>query len=276
MLLVFGAATCFWFMCWTPHSGTAVAALGAVAAIMTARDLTPGQRVGWVVVIFALLVVEVRAIRRDRAQDEARWNIAQQKLQTNFATVQKNLQNDFAGVLAQNQQAFDETMRHIANLAQLSTEAVNNLTGGDSYCYVDTEHLAANRITFFLTSGGSHSLYDIDGSITDTESLMDIQIPGTSSLGPGPFPHTIATLPGSGITQKRYRIMIRARNGTFHQILYLHNTGDGWTTATIVLANYSQTKQGVVLERRPQEFRALIAKDREWADFLKRKRLIVK
>lgn len=73
VLLAVAAESCVWF--WQrPSTGTAIAVLGAVAVVISMREIGPREKLAWLVVVFALLSVELRSINKDNAEKANAWN----------------------------------------------------------------------------------------------------------------------------------------------------------------------------------------------------------
>jgi hypothetical protein len=122
--------------------GIAVTVLGLVAAFMAVRAEHMGnlEKVGWILVACALCYAEIQAINHDREEND-RQQISLQ--------AQENAK--FANVLDQNQKEFDRTMKGMRGLGELSREAINEVTGGDSFAYVaPTDFGKGMQLTVFI------------------------------------------------------------------------------------------------------------------------------
>jgi hypothetical protein len=99
LLLVSGfiALSAIWFH-WTPSPGKAVAALAVGATVMTFRGELGGlEKFCWTGVLFALLLIEVRAIDKDRAEN----NAAQREERGILTGMATNIQLSFQAIGAQ-------------------------------------------------------------------------------------------------------------------------------------------------------------------------------
>ncbi len=123
-----------WSRVWPPIPAVAIGFLGVVAAVMTVRAdrFTSFEKVVWVLISATLFIIEVKAVRRDR--DE----FAAQQL-----GLRKEENSHFAGILQQNQNHFDTSLRKMEAIAELSGKAVyfssnalQQITGGGQYCYL--------------------------------------------------------------------------------------------------------------------------------------------
>lgn len=92
----FGVVCWFWFS--LPAPGWAVAILAGVAAAMSIHgDMRPWQKVSWMVHIGNLLVIELRAISKDRADNDAKALADRQAQDLAFKTVRETQDADFNG-----------------------------------------------------------------------------------------------------------------------------------------------------------------------------------
>src|SRR5882762_5109494 len=87
----------FWFRLWPPIPTVAVGSLGFVAALMTVRadHFTHTERVVWIAISFALFVVEMRAVYKDRDEHDRQ----QAELRTRENEARKTEQDSFAKLL---------------------------------------------------------------------------------------------------------------------------------------------------------------------------------
>jgi hypothetical protein len=87
--------TASYFLWHSPVPGVAVAVLGAVAVVITLRDLKPQEKVFWTIVATLLLVGELRAIRVDRSEQNRHQLEGETRLRQQFADVRKIQNQDF-------------------------------------------------------------------------------------------------------------------------------------------------------------------------------------
>jgi len=147
MWLVFvGMAVSSVLLYWPPAPGIGVAVMGISAALMTARkEPTAWEKAGWTFMMFALLLVEVLAIRKDRREhDEQVRTLLQQgsdikiQAQTKFTEIGGNLKSGIEGILDQSHKQFEDTVqresRHfdatLAKQQELAESLTETLTPG--------------------------------------------------------------------------------------------------------------------------------------------------
>jgi hypothetical protein len=123
-----------------PPPGLAIGLLGAGAVIVAVRTdhLTLWEKIGWVCVAFLLFAVEIKAIYHDRDEHDKEVTAAQERQERNFKAIAgglestiKTSQEQFHATMQSSQKIFSKT-REAADAAK---EGVDNLTGGDGYCY---------------------------------------------------------------------------------------------------------------------------------------------
>lgn len=110
VLGLIAAITAICFLHRSPVPGVSIAVLGVVAAVMSIRTLSTFEKFGWMLIVFALLYAEIRAIRVDRTeankhaledrQDQysnfLTLSRQQQSLATNLGGLQNSLEKQFA------------------------------------------------------------------------------------------------------------------------------------------------------------------------------------
>jgi hypothetical protein len=105
------------FFLHTPAPGIAIGVLGAVAVIVSMRELSANGKIFWVCVIFLLLWFEIKAIRTDRAETN------KQQLS------QRDEQNKaFEKVLAEQNADFQATARTLEQVMETGHATLQNTT----------------------------------------------------------------------------------------------------------------------------------------------------
>jgi hypothetical protein len=127
-----------------PSAGKAIGVLAAIGVVVALRENVPTRhRALWAFATLLLLVIEVKAIDKDRADqllEHLRDLNRQQEAQAQ-TLLQITLTNE--AQMAQNQTQFEQTLYEMAginklsrNAVTLSTKAVREITGGGQYCYL--------------------------------------------------------------------------------------------------------------------------------------------
>ena len=192
----------------------------------------------------------------------------------------KAIADSIAASATKNQQVFDASIEQMKTLAAVGKDSFNEVTGGESFCYVDMssipEGLMAN-----LVHKGKYALSDVRVSITDGNALDAARKSGAPTLANATRSFPLVDFLGKGslfhplgvyrIEPKeeylRYHVAIEARNGSFTEILRLRKLRDGtWTAAMLIAASYVTTKKkGVVFETvQPQFPTELLKTDEDW------------
>lgn len=126
----------------TPSPGKAVALLAVAAAIMSMRDLKVIAKTSWILLVFGLLLLEVKAIDRDREVNEANEKAARKLEQEHFQTTVDGLKN----VITESEQNFAVTLQSLERTIHLGQENINTITGGNSYMYFEPQLLGDRPI----------------------------------------------------------------------------------------------------------------------------------
>lgn len=166
-LFLFGqlcvAITCFYFWHNPPLPGWAVALLAAAAAAMSIHaHMRPWQKAFWMVLIGALLVIELQAISKDRTDSEKnalKDRLAQDLL---FKGVRDAQNADFKETAKGLERAIANSNAAITGTEkafQMSKEAADNATGGNSFVYIKF-----NPRSQFITAfkRGNAPIYDLN------------------------------------------------------------------------------------------------------------------
>jgi hypothetical protein len=218
-----------------PLPGYSVAVIAGVAALMSIQgDMKGWQKAIWMLIIGAFLVVELRAINKDRvdAQKQANLDRATQD-------------HSFAGILAEQNRQFKErkdgfsgtyervtgvlaTTQKVSTLAQ---DTLSNITGGESFGYAIPGTANGSPIVMILHNDGMQpltvhirALYipgpgcDLWGEITSCmEKQADLfptpidmaTVAAKSAMRIPPLFNTRMDPDGTA----QYRLEIRAQNG---------------------------------------------------------------
>jgi hypothetical protein len=168
-LLTASIAACVWFFVSTPAPGYAVAVLGAVAGIMTLREMKSLEKVVWIFALSALLFVELKAIRLDRAQSQRE----QKELRAREAERLQGIADGITTAINNSKAQFDSTMAHAKALAKatldnanLARRGLDMITGGDSFPFVVPQtHEGVVPIPLAVHNGGKQILTGVTISV---------------------------------------------------------------------------------------------------------------
>jgi hypothetical protein len=135
-----------------PSPGKAVAALAVIAAVMTFRGEIGGlEKFFWMIILFAFLFMELRAIDRDRAIYAKEQEKARKEEATAFGTIGDGIktaitmsEDQFKETVSQQSRNFDATMKK-------SQVTIDEVTGGSSYAIVFPDLTPRAVPTFPLT-----------------------------------------------------------------------------------------------------------------------------
>jgi hypothetical protein len=278
MQIVVGAYAVYWWHWHSPAPNIAVLALASVAALMVLADMRPIHKVLYVVIIVSLVLIESRAIKTDRAnfaRDEAcRRNEENRKIQ--------NIANELKTSIEQNQRQFLATMSGFK-------ETIGTVTGGDTFCYLDVFGEQIPLSTVSLRKMGKYGLSDVTVKLLVSHPFPNSS-PGQTTGNTGitrigdiaafdrPSVQDIPLAQFNLEDQENvdFNIVFSARNGIWHQLLYLRRVGGlkpggRWLKATRVFRikygskPYEQARMVLIFERIDDKFPV---QEISWNDWL--------
>jgi hypothetical protein len=182
-VLLATALSCVWFY-FHPSTGAAIAVLGAVAAVMSIREMSPLEKFCGIVVVFGLLFVELRSIRRD---DDDRKEARRQEVES-F----KAIATELTAAINQSQDQFSATMSHFGVIqakteaaADLSKRNLESVTGVDSYAWVTPQVWsisAASAVPLAIHNYGPNMLTGVTVQIMDMAAFDSVPFDETKVM----------------------------------------------------------------------------------------------
>ncbi len=178
-------AACLFYL--IPSPGVSVAVMGLVAATMAARTKATGaEKAAWMLIISALLVVEIEAIKKERLFNAKAEKIRAEEEREHFAQIGKGIetniaqsQKQFEETIGQGQQQFNETLKtEKNNLAQTLgglKETVKAATGGDGFCYailVPPDYAGSANVSSSVIPQGKYPLTNVNALVTDDDMMV--------------------------------------------------------------------------------------------------------
>ena len=177
LLIAVSVSVALWLVWHLPPPGFAIGALAVVAGVMALRpDMGGWEKWFFFVLLLAFMVIEIRAITKDRQDQDERFFTIARSLQT---TVQNSATaiNSLDRLIREDRQHFDEAMIGIS-------ASVKTQTGGDSFAYITfTAQPAPGQLKFpaspaphflvAITSHGRYPLREVHATMTDDSQLMD-------------------------------------------------------------------------------------------------------
>jgi hypothetical protein len=236
-LLAASVPLCIWWAVKLPGAGIAIGALGAVGVIIAlmGEKLQTPHRILWALVTLALLMIEVAAIKEDRAAqflEHLRDLDRQQKI---YARDLFRNQSEFEGTLARLQGLGDLSTRAI----KLSSETVNQLTGGETYLYFDCqspmgpiEFPPADIPKGAMVSNCFHHIvgkYPVEAHVSVDGSLGRYEIDygqiNSEELGRGRQVPTLVFFPDKPY---HFNIVINTRSANYSQAVIFRKFNEKW------------------------------------------------
>jgi uncharacterized membrane-anchored protein YhcB (DUF1043 family) len=263
----------------TPHPGIAVAWIALVAAAMSIHpDMSGWQKAVWMLAIGAFLIVETRAIAKDReetnrsvaadraAQNENFNQVRVTQLQT-FNETAESLKR----AIAQSQDQFQRTMAksdqivgEAASIARLSQQSIDAVTGGKSYAVVWPSEIINDEVSFNVIHKGDYAVRGLTLNLSNratTDQVVNRAFPPPTlrDVMSTYTAETVGDLPGVvfplrtkfnllGLTRADYKIMFIALNGTWTEDLQLRKVGNVWAWASRTFRFNPETKKLDTLE----------------------------
>jgi hypothetical protein len=118
VLILSGMLLCAYWLFHRPAPGLSVAFMGAAVAVMSLRVYVKGlETAGWLVLIFAFLVVEILAIRKDRFDNQQQQATLRMQEAANFSSIGEGIRS----AIQQSQEQFQATMSGTKTLINKST-----------------------------------------------------------------------------------------------------------------------------------------------------------
>jgi hypothetical protein len=185
-------------------------------------------------------------------------------------------------------QQSNDTANAEQKLTDTLTGIAEEVTGGDSFCYVDIRQWGGlkDAVRAILLQKGRYPLTNVDVSIVQVDdfihhlgSLNEITRDFTFSfVRRGSFVRILTDYQVGPDEQSRaFNVTVVARNGRFSELVRLHRINGVWTTAKLVDASYYGGVTGVVLEEIDKGFPIdTLASDNDWTNIHKLKRLTIK
>jgi len=221
-------ACLFCFRWWPLLPTVAIGFLAVVAVIMTVRadHFSHGERIVYILIAFALFIVEMKAVYKDREEHDKE----QSELRTREEEARKAEQQAFNGLLQTGKTLFANTQ----DIQALAKKSLENITGGDSFPYVAPQP-SYDQVPLVVWNKGNQVLSGVTLTIAHTQEPNW----GDAFYRPifigtiGPHDHMpVPNITLSPVLRKsgddNYWIMISAQNGTVSQSLFCRRSKKGW------------------------------------------------
>lgn len=239
----------------------------------------------------SVLIILAMGVRNYRAQMESVHS--QQKLNDALDSLD-NSTKEIARVQGLNTKLQEQLLASSDTIASLAKQNISEVTGGDSFCYVDIRELALSGglLQVALLGKGKNPVSDVNIRIVDLDVMDEAFKSGAlENLRKAEitlsFPHPARYSgfskplyrfkPEPNQVSKRYNVFINARNGTFTELVRLRRIDGQWSTAIRVSASYYDKRSGLVLEDIDRTFpMETLGSDTDWKEFNKLKRIPVR
>jgi hypothetical protein len=277
---------CKWYFGMVPSPGYSVAVLAVAAAIMSVHpDMQVWQKLTWMLIIGAFLVLEFHAIDKDRSDNE----ISQHKARADEPAAFKVIADGINTAITNNQESFAISMERMVKLGQLTKADIDESTGGNSFCYIDIREWSglSGAVRTVLSQKGRNPVFNVNIRIVQLDNLSAniaagtmgaieryFNIPFVRRGGMSQVITDYQTLPNEA--SRSFNVFMTARNGSFTESIRLRRVAGGWSSAKIVTASYYTKVTGVVLEESDKNFPAgTLDSDKDWLGLKNVKRLSI-
>lgn len=227
---------------------------------MTFRDMKHTQKVFLTIAIFVLMGFELGDISRDRADAQRSQTEALKQNREGFAEIANGLKT----AIKETTGGFTTTLSKMQGLADLSTENLNTITGGNGYCVMYFSYISVMRdgkIGARVTIGnmGKYPLYGVHALITDLDEhdavivrsglTIDVMNAGSTDLTIGDLaakPYGIMWPSPVVISQSNKNIRLAVRFSSARGVVYwtelvhIRRVGTDWSEA-LQVSRYDST-----------------------------------
>ena len=220
---------------WHPPVGVYIGILGFLGVLVAlTRDPTKigsREKAAWLFVMFALLLLELKSVYKDRNEHDQQQKEARQRENDSFQTIADGINR----TIITSEQQFEATtadmkelMHSASHIAATAKQSLDQITGNHQFCYLSLLRLGTGQIGFWVRNSGTLPLERCYVVIFDNptptpktpEEREKLFIPlvarevGPVSPGPNQMTGTAIVLPCCP-----YKISIFTRNDRFLETL---------------------------------------------------------
>jgi hypothetical protein len=262
-LTIAGTILLTYFFYRVPSPGVSVAVMGGVAVILSLRARATGtEKAIWMLIITALLVVEIAAIRNE--QSEQAKNLREER-------------ENFKKVLDDNNQKFIATIKRSNALMAGVSKTLSTTTGGNSFCFLS---VGMGTWTYpDLNCRGPYPIYDlsftghrehfgVDGEreddffITFDNRVGNMTVNGYRSMQ--------GVVPFSEVSTQKYDVLFDARNGEWRELLRIRHMNGVFLKAILIRAGFNTFSRSKIVYQEIDKGFPLkeLEQDGQWMDCL--------
>jgi len=269
-----------WFWGYTvPSPGKAAVAMAVAAGIMAVRGEMGGkEKLAWIFLLVGFLVVEFKAIDKDRTDAETQRIDARNLELTGFSAVARGINHS----IELSRQQFGQTMTRSDRIIGGVSDTIKTQTGGNSFAFITftaepaqafemhwNNFFAPRGVPYFLVSVVSHGKYPLHGAraimmdderrsaamqeynkhldgdwmkainSADSEYQMPYLRPQSTEAPQGEV-DVIGLYPMPQGDSKKLTINFSAPNGYWNEVLHLGRINDTWHQCLSVLGPTSE------------------------------------
>jgi hypothetical protein len=212
---------CIYWYFHSPVPNKAVLILTGVTVIIALLDMRPSHKAVYLLLVFALMFIENRAINKDHAKAVE----AEDRRQKNEGDKFNEIASGLRVAIQQGQAQFDTTIGRANAILDATQKNLLSITGGNSFAYVAPQNFFGDEFPGVVWNNGEQALSGLWLTIAHTSdpdwgaAFYKPILIGTVG------PHEHAPIPGflfqpkadPKTGQDNYWIMLSAQNGTVSQ-----------------------------------------------------------
>jgi hypothetical protein len=245
-----------------PVPGYAIGVLALLAAIMSLHtEMGRWHKVVWILLVGAYLVIEFRAIKKDRTEYATLEESRRAEQNNQFNDIAENLKKS----MQQSHIQFSETTAGI-------NRTLSTITGGDTVCYVIASPIGSEFL-LVLATRGANPLHGVSTEMVDQDAMISMFRNNPKGVSfetiqsqTTYFPMQLFTEPSTSRTigkitigageARNLHFNFFSMNGMWGENLKLRKVNGAWIQALRVTKEIKGTggKQKTVFEMVPKEY----------------------
>jgi hypothetical protein len=228
------------FLAWHPPVGVWIGILGLLGVIVPLirdpKEISRGEKAAWTLILFMLLLLEVKSVYQDRNEHDEAEKESRQRSEQNFREIANGIQetvNELNTTIKEGREHFDRTMAGIAG-------TISTQTGGSSYAYLS---FVPEQHFLFFAHAGKYPLYGVVARIVDLDQAKNNPFGITVTVGDMIKGHgNMLDVPKNMTSLADHfnaNVFFTARNGGWTETLRVQKKQDGWARAIRVTGEFT-------------------------------------
>ena len=154
---------------WHPSVGVWIGILGLLGVVVPLiRDLAKigkGEKAAWTLVMFALLLLEIKSVYQDRSEHDREQAQARSEQLSEFGKIADGINK----TIDASKQQFEATMTRSDTIVSGVSNSIKTQTGGDSFAFVTFTPEPNQQFLIAITSHGKYPLREVNVTLMDDE-----------------------------------------------------------------------------------------------------------